>query len=102
MTGHVRVLIFVVAPGDDPGAVERAYHRISEDLSGTPGLLGNELLRATTDGSRFIVMSEWASLAAFETWERGTAHKGTTAPLRQYQDRSRGAPFGLYEVAAAY
>lgn len=102
MTGHVRVLIFAVAPGDDPDAVVRAYHRISRDLSGTPGLISNELLRATTDGSRFIVMSEWENLEKFQVWEQGSAHKGTTAPLRQYQDGSRGAPFGIYEVAAAY
>ncbi|GAA0526056.1 antibiotic biosynthesis monooxygenase [Paractinoplanes ferrugineus] len=102
MTARLRVLIFAAAPGDDPDAVVRAYHRISRDLRGTPGLISNELLRATTDEARFIVMSEWESVEAFEVWERGSAHKGTTAPLRQYQDSSRGAPFGLYEVAAAY
>ncbi|WP_306212590.1 antibiotic biosynthesis monooxygenase family protein [Actinoplanes sp. RD1] len=100
--GRARVLIFAAAPVDDADAVGRAYHRISRELAGTPGLIRNELLRDTTDGSRFVVMSEWESLELFRNWERGAAHKGTTAPLRPLQDGSRGAAFGIYEVAAAY
>ncbi|WP_283133417.1 antibiotic biosynthesis monooxygenase family protein [Rhizohabitans arisaemae] len=102
MIGRVRVLVYVAAPGDDPGAVERAYHQVSGALAGTPGLLGNVLLRDEGDKSRFIVMSEWESAEAFQTWERGAAHKGTTAPLRPYQDVGRSPVFGIYQVTAAY
>jgi heme-degrading monooxygenase HmoA len=94
----VRVLIYAVADRD---GVERAYHEISTALRGTPGLLGNELLEEFGGGG-FAVMSEWASRAAFQQWERGAAHRDVTAPLRPYQDISRGRPFGLYEVIARY
>lgn len=101
-TSRARVLIYTAAPSDEPGAVEEAYHQISRDLAGTPGLLGNELLRATDDPAAFVVMSEWESLAAFRSWEEGAAHRGTTAPLRRYQRAPGGRPFGVYEVTAVY
>lgn len=96
----VRVMIHAIA---DAEGVERAYHQISAALQGTPGLLGNELLRefGRADGG-FVVLSEWESMAAFEAWEQGADHRTTTAPLRPYQDTSRGRPFGLYEVIARY
>ncbi|MBA9005524.1 MULTISPECIES: antibiotic biosynthesis monooxygenase family protein [Thermomonospora] len=99
---RLRVLLYATAPEDDPGAVERAYHEISKALAGTPGLLGNELLGSTTEPGSFIVMSEWESPEAFTAWEQGAGHRGTTAPLRPYQDRRRGSPFGIYDVVASY
>lgn len=100
--GRVRVLVYAAAPNGEPDAVEDAYHQVSRDLAGTPGLLGNELLRSTRDTHRFVVMSEWASMAAFRSWEEGNTHRGTTAPLRPLQDHDRNEPFGIYLVAAAY
>jgi heme-degrading monooxygenase HmoA len=98
--GRVRVLIFAVA---DAEGVERAYHEISTALRGTPGLLGNELLREFGPAAgTFAVMSEWASREAFHDWEQGREHRDVTAPLRPYQDTSRDRPFGLYEVVARY
>ncbi|MFD8526711.1 antibiotic biosynthesis monooxygenase family protein [Streptosporangium canum] len=99
---RARVLIYTAAPSEEPGAVEEAYHQISRDLAGTPGLLGNELLRAADDPAAFVVMSEWESLAAFRSWEEGAAHRGTTTPLRRYQRAPDGRPFGVYEVTAVY
>jgi heme-degrading monooxygenase HmoA len=99
---RARVMLYCRAPEDDPGAIETAYHQISKALAGTDGLLCNELLRDVVSDGSFVVLSEWQSLDAFRTWESGAAHRGTTSPLRPYQDASRGMPFGLYEVAAAY
>lgn len=99
---RVRVLVYAAAPTEEPEAVRHAYHQISAELDGTPGLLGNELMRSLTEPASYIVMSEWVSLDAFRTWETGASHRGTTAPLRPYQDSGRGSPFGLYEVTASY
>lgn len=99
-TGTVRVLIYAVA---DQEGVEHAYHQISTALLGTPGLLGNELLRGFGPGEGgFLVMSEWTSREAFQTWEGGADHRDVTAPLRRYQDTERTRPFELYEVVARY
>jgi heme-degrading monooxygenase HmoA len=102
MTGRVRVMLHLAAPESDLEAVTELYHRVSKELSGTPGLLGNELLRQAGDSDSLIVMSEWESFALFQQWESGSEHRGTTAPLRPYQDSSRGPAFGLYQVLADY
>jgi heme-degrading monooxygenase HmoA len=99
--GRVHVLLYARPPQSGAGAVEDAYHRISASLAGTPGLVGNRLMREV-GGDGFVVMSEWESIAAFQQWESGPTHRDTTSPLRPYQDRSRGRPFGIYEVVAAY
>ncbi len=101
-TRHVRVLVYAAAPAGEPDAVAAAYHRISRDLAGTPGLVRNELLRSADDDHAFVVMSEWTSLDAFRAWEAGAAHRGTTAPLRDYQRVPEPRPFGVYEIAATY
>jgi heme-degrading monooxygenase HmoA len=98
----VRVLVYAASPSAEPDAVRDAYHRISAELNGTPGLLGNELMHSLTDPAGYVVMSEWVSIDAFRTWENGTTHRASTAPLRPYQDSGRGSPFGLYEVTASY
>ncbi|WP_406861078.1 antibiotic biosynthesis monooxygenase [Streptomyces sp. HUAS MG47] len=100
--GRVRIMLHLRPAPGEAGAVEKAYHRISEDLAGTPGLLGNELLRELTDDGAYAVLSEWESMAAFREWEAGSAHRGTTSPLRPYQDTERPSPFALFEVRAAY
>jgi len=99
---RVRVLVYAAAPSGEPAAVEAAYHQISRDLAGTPGMLRNELLRAADDPGAFVVMSEWESLAAFRSWEEGAAHREATAPLRRYQQAPGPRPFRIYEVAATY
>lgn len=99
---RARVLIYYRAPENDPDIIEKAYHGISAALAGTPGLLRNELLRDVAEPDSFIVLSEWESLDAFRAWEEGPQHRGNTSPLREYQDRSRGKHYGIYEVTAAY
>ena len=102
MTARARVLIWHRAPVDDPDAVRRAYEQISSRLAGTPGLLGNELLRGVDDPGRLVVMSEWESLAAFKAWEQTAEHRPSTSALRPYQDRDRDRFFEVYEVTAAF
>lgn len=102
MSARVRVLVFVTAADAGTQAVADAYHEISRNLAGTPGLLGNELLRSVHDPAGFMVLSEWRDMAAFKRWEEGESHRSTTAPLRPLQDRSRGVSFGVYTVQAAY
>lgn len=96
----VRVLIFNHT--DDEAGIEAAYHEVSRELAGVPGLIGNELLRSMHDPKGFVVMSLWESVEAFDTWEQGVSHKGSTSPLRPFRDTSMNPPFGVYQVSAAY
>ncbi|OHV36595.1 MULTISPECIES: antibiotic biosynthesis monooxygenase family protein [Pseudofrankia] len=96
----VRVMIWAAAPEDRPEAVEEVYHQISAELVGTPGLLGNHLMRSIHDPSRFVVVSEWTNMADFVAWEQDARHKPTTSPLRSLHDPDRRPV--IYEEVAAY
>jgi heme-degrading monooxygenase HmoA len=98
MSCRVRVLVWYRAPSDGAEPVIRACERINDTMSGTRGFLGSELLRARSDPAGLLVMSEWESLAAFQTWESSAAHPETTGSLRAYRDDSRRRPFEVYEV----
>jgi len=103
----VCVLLFATAPDaatapDGAASVAQAYHTISRELAGTPGLRRNALLELVDSPGRFVVLSEWASLDEFRAWETGPDHRQVTAPLRPHQDRSAAAWFGVYHVAATY
>ncbi|KWX04668.1 antibiotic biosynthesis monooxygenase [Carbonactinospora thermoautotrophica] len=100
MTGRVRVLVYLTAPDGDVSVIEEAYHAISGRLQGTPGLVGNELLRSLSDPDSFAVISEWESLDAFRAWEQGPDHRDVTAPLRPFQSVTMRP--AVYEVTAAY
>jgi heme-degrading monooxygenase HmoA len=97
---RVRVLLFHEA--SDPAALTAAYHAVSAELAGTPGLLSNELLTSVHDPTWVLVMSEWTDRASFDAWEQGTTHKGQTAALRPFRDTRMPRPFGVFEVDATY
>ena len=98
---RVHVLIYA-ADSEGPATVADAYHGISRDLAGTPGLVRNALMERVDKPGTYVVMSEWEDLDAFHAWEQGPTHRATTAPLRPFQDRSRGEAFGIYSVTAEY
>lgn len=102
MTQRVRILLYHRVPPAGIGAIEKAYREISEELAGTPGLLGNELLRSLIDPDVFVVLSEWQSIEAFNSWDKGPDHKGQTSPLRPYQDRTREKPWEILAVTDSY
>lgn len=99
MTDGVRILVWHDAD-DQAQALEDTYHRISRQLAGTPGLLGNELWRSTSDPRRYAVVSEWLDLAAFEAWADDAEQHRATRPLRRYRS-SADPPFDIYQVAGA-
>jgi heme oxygenase (mycobilin-producing) len=98
----VRVMLYVADPEHAPGSVESAYQAVSHALDGTPGLLGNSLLRSVEDPRSFVVVSEWADLRAFREWEGGNGHRDTTSPLRPLQTPAASRVFGVYEIAMSY
>lgn len=96
----VRVLVFYAT--EDVAGLETAYHEAGRLLAGTPGLLGNELLRSLHDPDGFVVASSWSSRREFDAWERGNDHKGQTGPLRRFTDTRLSRPFGVYQVTGRY
>ncbi|WP_433722083.1 antibiotic biosynthesis monooxygenase family protein [Actinoplanes sp. CA-051413] len=103
MSTRVRALLFLAAgTGAGSELIADAYHRVSSELAGTAGLLGNELLRCRDEPDRLVVLSEWASLADFQRWERTAGHRAATAPLRPFQEHAAPPRHGCYEVVATH
>nr|AJD20006.1 monooxygenase [uncultured bacterium] len=101
MTRRVRVLVWHADLGA-PEELLETYHQVSRKMAGTAGLLGNELLRSTTEPGTYVLISEWESLAAFRAWDVSDGHL-VTVPLRRFRDPRRpGRPFDICEVDAAY
>lgn len=98
-----RILVFYRAPEDDPDAVERTYHSVSGEMAGTPGMLGNQLMKDITDPGGYVVASDWVDMAAFAAWDKSMSHR-RTSPLDPYQDAdpTRRKLFGIYEVVGRY
>jgi len=99
---RVRVMLHLVEPKADPGAVESGYHQISRKLAGRAGLRGNELLRSMHDPQQYMVLSDWATREEYIAWRDAPEHMALTAPLRPYWAADGLATFGVYEVVAAY
>jgi heme-degrading monooxygenase HmoA len=98
MTARVRVLVWYRTA--EHGQISHAYRQVTAELAGTAGLLRSELLRSVDDPDSYAILSEWQSLAALRSWERGSGHRGTPEPLRLFSDRSRpGGGFAVYQVS---
>jgi heme-degrading monooxygenase HmoA len=98
--GGVRALVYYAT--QDSTSIEKSYHQVSRELAGVPGLCGNELLHSVHDPTRFIVLSRWSELAAFQQWESGSSHRNGAAPMRRFEDTRLDRPFGLYRVEAEH
>lgn len=100
MSDAVTVLIHHRSHDDDTMLL--AYRKVSDALTGVPGMLGNELMQSTADTGRFVVASHWSDLDAFKQWEEGESHKPTTAALRPYRDTEIPRPFEILLTRAAF
>ncbi|GAA3564080.1 antibiotic biosynthesis monooxygenase [Amycolatopsis ultiminotia] len=100
MSGRVLVLLYHLT--EDEAGIETAYHQVSAELAGVPGLLGNELLRSVHDSRAFLVLSTWRDRAAFDAWEQGSSHKASTAPLRPFRDTENPRALGVYRQIAEH
>ena len=92
----VRVMVRAQVRQADAVAFEAAFAEVTRKVRGTPGHLGDELLRGDEPGS-YILLSEWESREAFLAWEDAPIHRQTTTPMRPYW----GGPVTrtIYDVA---
>jgi heme oxygenase (mycobilin-producing) len=98
MTARVRVLVWYRAA--DHEQISAAYQQVDAGMAGTAGLLHSELLRSVDDPDSYAVLSEWQSLDALRSFQRGPGHRSTPEPLRLFSDRARpGGGFGVYQVS---
>ena len=95
-----RVMVFAKIKQGTEAAFEAAFAEVTRKVKGTPGHIGDELLRNSTGAdvmpgaeprgdietgtTQYILLSEWTSRDAFLQWERDPIHMQTTTPMRPY------------------
>jgi heme-degrading monooxygenase HmoA len=93
-----RILVFAKVAADEADAFEKAYLQVTERMQGTPGLIGDELLRDASGTGEYILLSEWESIEQFKKWEEGDSHRETTVAMRPYWAGT--SEFRIYDLAA--
>jgi heme-degrading monooxygenase HmoA len=72
-----------IQPGQE-AAFEAAYRTVTAAVAGTPGHIRDELLRDRDRPGHYVLLSEWTSAEAFQTWEDAPVHRQLTTPMRPY------------------
>jgi heme-degrading monooxygenase HmoA len=80
----VRVMVLANVREEHAEAFESAFAEVTRKVRGTPGHLGDELLRCESEAGNYILLSEWESREAFLAWEDAPIHRQTTTPMRPY------------------
>jgi len=78
-----------------PGSREellRAYRALRERAEQEPELISHQLCESSEDPERFMVISEWRSAEASNSWDRSEDHARLLAPMRAcFAQASRAA-----------
>jgi heme oxygenase (mycobilin-producing) len=72
-----------IKPGSS-AEFEAAFEEVRAKVSGTPGHLGEQLLRHHGEADRYTLMGHWESAEKFLAWEDAPIHRQTTVPLRPF------------------
>ena len=86
-----------VAAGDEAAFVE-AWKGVATLAAGAPGNVRQALLRDSREPTRFVISTDWRSIADFHAFERSPAQDAATAPLRRLRV---SASMSVFEVASA-
>ncbi|MFI6903497.1 antibiotic biosynthesis monooxygenase family protein [Nonomuraea sp. NPDC050394] len=102
-TAHerVRVILWYRVPKEEVQPLSKTYQQISEQLVGTPGMLGNELLHSQVNETTMAVTSYWESAQHLQDWVHSSSHRHTS-PLRPYLDTAREQPYETFTVVSAF
>jgi heme-degrading monooxygenase HmoA len=87
-----------VASGDEDVFVD-AWKGVAKLAAAAPGNVRQALLRDESEPTRFVISSDWNSLADFRAFERSPAQDAATAPLRRLR---LSASMSVFEVASAF
>jgi heme-degrading monooxygenase HmoA len=85
-----RVMVFAKIDRGDEEAFEAAYAQVTASVKGTPGHIGDELLKRKEppdpDGEprSYVLLSEWESKERFLDWENAPVHTEKRNPMTPY------------------
>ncbi len=81
MSGYGYVLDVRVTPGAEE-QLRGAYAALAARVRVQPGLISHSLCQSADDGERWLVISEWESVEASDSWDRSAEHARLIGPMR--------------------
>ncbi len=81
MSGYGYMLDVRVTPGAQQ-QLRAAYAALAERVRAQPGLISHALCQSVEDGERWLVIAEWESLEASDSWDQSDDHARLIAPMR--------------------
>jgi heme oxygenase (mycobilin-producing) len=80
----VRVLVHAKIERGNEAAFEAAFAEVARAVKGTPGHIGDELLRDTSEPGSYVLLALWESRELFLAWVDSPVHLEATTPIRPY------------------
>jgi heme-degrading monooxygenase HmoA len=77
----VRVMVHTIIDPANCEAFEEAFLKVSEAVHGTPGHIGDELIRDTSEEATYVLLAEWETEQAFLDWVGDPRHLEASAPM---------------------
>jgi heme oxygenase (mycobilin-producing) len=94
---RARVVFLVRVPVPRTEQFLAAYEAVRHLVAGgVPGHLVDQVCRSSTDPEQWLITSEWASLADFESWERSPEHRDLVRPMRECFTDARSLRFHIH------
>lgn len=90
-----RIMIQVTVNDGEEEQFERTFREIAPEVNTAPGLIQHQVIRSLDEHNRYIMLSEWETADAFDTWEKTREHRDLVRPLTQLW---HGMQLRRYEV----
>jgi heme oxygenase (mycobilin-producing) len=76
-----RIMVQVTVNDGAQEEFERTFREIAPEIDTAPGLIQHQVIRSREDPSRYIMLSEWENVDAFDSWEVTKGHRDLVRPL---------------------
>lgn len=59
-----------------------AYEKVRFNVAATPGHIRDQICQSPDNPDKWLIVSEWDSMAEFFAWEQSTEHKELVRPMQ--------------------
>ncbi|WP_225839733.1 cupin domain-containing protein [Streptomyces sp. NK08204] len=85
--GTARILFGMTVAEEKREAFLAAYEKVRFSVAATPGHIRDQICQSPDNPEKWLITSEWTSVADFFAWERSEEHKELVKPMREcYSD----------------
>lgn len=85
--GTARILFMVTVAEEKREDFLAAYEKVRFHVAATPGHLRDQICQSSDTPDRWLIVSEWNSLAEFFAWEKSEEHRELVRPMQEcYSD----------------